>query len=140
MNKLQPPRDFSYQVQPRPFKGVRAGKSDNIPLTAGYQGPDGHLERDDSYYFPINMLGTGNLRFGDKILFYAQTDSTENGIWIVTSVFSGFVNIKRPSEGKLNTGDIVLNPSNPISSTSTSSLLSKIAELENRLATLEGKK
>lgn len=140
MNKMQPPKDFSYKVQPRAFNGVRAGKSVNIPLSAGFQGPDGLIQKDNAYNFPINMFGNGNLRFGDKILFYAQTDSSQNGIWNVVNVFSGFVNIQRPSGGQLNAGDLVLNPSNPISSTSTSSLLSKIAELENRLATLEGKK
>lgn len=130
MNRMQPPKSFSYQVQPRPFKGVRAGANINIPLTVGYQGPDGNSAVDNSYYFNIDMFGSKNLRFGDKILLYAQTDSTQNGIWNVVSVFSGYVNIQRPAVGGINSGDMVLMPSN-------SSLLSRISLLENRLAALE---
>ena len=132
MNNLLPPphlRSFSYQVQPKPLKTVRAGKNTNIPLTFGYQGPDAI---DNSYYFNIEMFGSANLRVNDKILLYAQTNSLENGVWDVVSIVSDYVNIRRPIDFKINSGDMILLPSN-------SSLLSRILVLENRLAELEKK-
>ena len=132
MNQI-PPQSFSYKVQPRPFKSVRAGKNSNIPLTAGYQGADGPTYMVNSYYFSVDMFGSANLRIGDKILLYAQTNSIENGIWSVSSIISGYVNIQRPLDPGVNSGDMVLFPS------SNYSLLSRISALENRLASLEGK-
>lgn len=118
--------------QGRPF-AVRAGNNNNIQLTLGYQGA---IVIDNAYYFS-NDIFNSPLSVGEKILLYAQTDSTENGIWGVVSIVSGYVNVVKIKEYfncfSVNPGEVVLLSEGIM-------LFNKITELEARLSALESKK
>ena len=87
--------------QSRPFEGVLCGSDVNIEITPGYKGS---TILNNCYFFQ-NMIIDSNviLKPGDRILLFGQTDDRENGIWSVTSIISGYVNIQRPSEYDINT-------------------------------------
>lgn len=86
--------------QTRPFELVRCGCYYNIDLQAGYQGIN---ILKDSYFFPIMPIDGVTLQPGDRILFFAQNDPVQNGIWSVMSIISGYINIQRPSDYAKNT-------------------------------------
>ena len=116
----------------RTFQTVRTARNTNIPLTLGYQGA---FEINNSYYFPVEMFGSP-LIAGNKILLYAQTDLTQNGIWGVVSIVSGFVNITRPID---YIEGFLINPGEVVLVSEGSALSARISILEARLAALERK-
>ena len=110
-----------------------AGGKTNITLTPGYKGS---FVIENGYYFPVEMFGSP-IRVGTKILLYSQTNLTENGVWVVISIVSGFVNIIRPVdyiEGFLvNPGEIVLISEGSAFSSRISVLEARLLALENSL-------
>ena len=87
--------------QTRPFEIVRCGSSSNLDVQPGYQGIN---ILKDSYFFPNITFDSNVILFnGDRILLYGQTDPVQNGIWVVMSIVSGYVNIQRPPDYAKNT-------------------------------------
>ena len=114
------------------FHIVRAGSKTNITLTPGYQGS---FVIENGYYFPVEMFGSP-IEAGTKILLHAQTDLTQNGIWGVVSIVSGFANITRPVD---YIEGFLINPGEVVLISEGSALSSRISVLEARLLALEAR-
>ena len=86
--------------QSRPFELIRCGCYFNIDLQPGYKGIN---ILKNSYFFPNIPIDGIVLQPGDRILFFAQNDPVQNGIWNVMSIIAGYINIQRPPDYDYNT-------------------------------------
>ena len=115
------------------YKMVVTAKNSNITLTAGYKGS---IVVPNGYYFPVAEMAGISISAGNKILFYAQTNLIENGIWGVVNIVDGFVNISRPVD---YTEGFLINPGEIVLLSEGITLLSRITAIESRLSALEKK-